>query len=41
MKLGVYGVGYDSRNACDVAPDICLTTPYWEWGPLYASWCRR
>jgi basic membrane protein A len=35
--LGVYGIGYDSRNACDVAPDTCLTTPYWEWGPFYVQ----
>ncbi len=36
-ELGVYGIGYDSRNACDVAPDTCLTTPYWEWGPFYVQ----
>lgn len=36
-ELGVYGIGYDSRNACDVAPDTCLTTPYWEWGPFYVE----
>ena len=34
-EMGVYSIGYDSRNACDVAPDTCLTTPYWEWGPYY------
>jgi basic membrane protein A len=34
-EAGVYGIGYDSRNACDVAPDTCLTVPYWEWGPFY------
>ncbi|MEX1020971.1 MAG: BMP family ABC transporter substrate-binding protein [Litorilinea sp.] len=36
-ELGVYGIGYDSRNACDVDPDACLTTPYWEWGPQYVE----
>lgn len=36
-EAGVYGIGYDSRNACDVAPDSCLTTPYWDWGPLYTE----
>lgn len=36
-EAGVYGIGYDSRNACDVAPDSCLTTPYWEWGPFYVQ----
>lgn len=33
----LYGVGYDSRNACDVDPEHCLTTPYWEWGPVYVD----
>lgn len=36
-ELGKYGIGYDSRNACDVDPDACLTTPYWEWGPQYVE----
>lgn len=36
-EMGVYGIGYDSRNACDVDPDACLTTPYWEWGPRYVD----
>ncbi|MCB0093444.1 MAG: BMP family ABC transporter substrate-binding protein, partial [Caldilineaceae bacterium] len=36
-EKGVYGVGYDSRNACDVDPEHCLTTPYWNWGPIYAQ----
>lgn len=36
-EQGHYGVGYDSRNACDVDPEHCLTTPYWEWGPQYVT----
>jgi basic membrane protein A and related proteins len=36
-ERGVYGIGYDSRNACDVDPEHCLTTPYWEWGPQYVE----
>jgi basic membrane protein A len=32
---GKWAVGYDSRNACDVAPEKCLTAPYWNWGPEY------
>lgn len=36
-EMGVYGIGYDSRNACDVDLDACLTTPYWEWGPEYVQ----
>lgn len=36
-EKGHYGVGYDSRNACDVDPEHCLTTPYWNWGPQYVK----
>jgi basic membrane protein A len=34
---GLYGVGYDSNNACDIDLEHCLTTPYWNWGPEYVS----
>ncbi len=34
---GLYGIGYDSNNACEVDPDHCLTTPYWNWGPIYVQ----
>ncbi|MBU0554039.1 BMP family ABC transporter substrate-binding protein [Myxococcota bacterium] len=31
----VYSIGNDSLDACELfAPDTCLTTPYWNWGPL-------
>lgn len=30
----VYALGNDNPNACDFAPDICITTPYWNWGPV-------
>jgi basic membrane protein A len=33
----LYGVGYDSNNACDIDKEHCLTTPYWNWGPEYVS----
>ncbi len=32
---GRWGIGYDSRNACDAARERCLTTTYWNWGPTY------
>ena len=32
---GKWAVGYDSENACAVAPENCLTVPYWRWGPVY------
>lgn len=31
----VWGIGYDSRNACTFDEDACLTVPYWNWGPEY------
>ena len=34
-EKGVFGIGYDSRNACTFAPEACLTVPYWNWGPEY------
>lgn len=34
-ERGVFGIGYDSRNACSVDPEACLTVPYWNWGPEY------
>jgi basic membrane protein A len=36
-EAGKYGVGYDSRNACAVDVEHCLTVPYWEWGPFYTQ----
>ena len=38
---GKWAVGYDSSNACRVAPDRCLTAPYWSWGPVYVDLVRR
>jgi basic membrane protein A and related proteins len=34
---GKWAVGYDSENACAVAPENCLTVPYWRWGPVYVE----
>lgn len=34
---GKWAVGYDSENACAVAPEHCLTVPYWNWGPIYVA----
>ncbi|HEM62636.1 MAG TPA: BMP family ABC transporter substrate-binding protein, partial [Chloroflexi bacterium] len=36
-ELGVWSVGYDSCESCDAAPDKCLTTPCWNWGPIYVD----
>jgi basic membrane protein A len=36
-ERGLYGIGYDSDNACEVDPEHCLTVPYWHWGPAYTQ----
>lgn len=36
-EQGVWSVGYDSCESCDAAPDLCLTTPCWNWGPIYVD----
>ena len=33
----VYVIGYDNRDSCDYKPEItprCLTSAYWNWGPM-------
>lgn len=32
--LPVYSIGYDNKNGCNKAPDRCLTSAYWNWGPM-------
>jgi basic membrane protein A len=36
-EQGQWGVGYDSRNACEVDIEHCLTVPYWNWGTEYVA----
>jgi basic membrane protein A and related proteins len=31
---GVWGITYDWSGSC--TSDVCLTTPYWNWGPEFA-----
>ena len=31
----LWAVPYDYEGACDEAPEICLGTPYFNWGPSY------
>ncbi len=33
----VWSVPYDYQGACETAPDICLGTPYFNWGPAYLN----
>ena len=35
QEKGRWGVNYDHVGACQV--ERCLTTPYWNWGPVYAG----
>ena len=30
----VYSIGYDNPDSCKIAPNTCLTSAYWNWGPM-------
>ncbi len=34
----VWAIPYDFEDACDVKPEICLGTPYFNWGPAYVRY---
>ncbi len=36
----VWAVSYDYYAGCDVAPDVCLGVPYFNWGPAYLEAVR-
>ncbi|MBN2358608.1 MAG: BMP family ABC transporter substrate-binding protein [Deltaproteobacteria bacterium] len=40
-ERGRWGIGYDSANACQASPARCLTTPYWNWGAIYADLVKQ
>ena len=31
----VWAIPYDLATACDIAPNVCLGVPYFNWGPAY------
>jgi simple sugar transport system substrate-binding protein len=33
----IWSVAYDYKSNCNVAPDICLGVPYFNWGPAYLA----
>ncbi len=33
----VWAVPYDYKGACDIAPNVCLGVPYFNWGPAYVK----
>lgn len=37
----VYTIGYDNIDGCAHAPDSCLTSAYWNWGPIYTELVRQ
>jgi len=36
-NAGKWAFTYDYINSCSPAPDKCLGTPYWNWGPIYLN----
>jgi len=33
----VFAIAYDYKGNCNVAPEICLGVPYFNWGPAYLA----
>ncbi len=33
----VWAIPYDYEGACEVSPEVCLGTPYFNWGPAYVE----
>ncbi|MEO0562544.1 MAG: BMP family ABC transporter substrate-binding protein [Chloroflexota bacterium] len=33
----IFAIPYDFESACDEAPEACLGTPYFNWGPSYTA----
>lgn len=36
----VWAIPYDYENACDIKPEVCLGTPYFNWGPTYVEYVK-
>ena len=36
----VWAIPYDFEGACDIKPEICLGTPYFNWGPTYVRYVK-
>ena len=36
----VWAIPYDFEGACDLKPEICLGTPYFNWGPAYVRYIQ-
>lgn len=33
----VYTVGFDNEDACHFSPDVCISSAYWNWGPMVTN----
>ncbi len=33
----VWAIPYDYEGACEIKPEVCLGTPYFNWGPVYVE----
>jgi basic membrane protein A len=40
-NAGKWAFTYDYVNSCSPAPEKCLGTPYWNWGPVYLDAVRQ
>lgn len=36
----VWAIPYDYEGACEIKPEICLGTPYFNWGPAYVRYVK-
>ncbi len=36
----VWAIPYDYEGACEIKPEICLGTPYFNWGPTYVDYIK-
>jgi len=36
----VWAIPYDYEGACNVKPEVCLGTPYFNWGPAYVEYVK-
>jgi len=40
-NAGKWAFTYDYAGSCTPAPDKCLGTPYWNWGPVYLDIAKQ
>jgi len=37
----VWAIPYDYEGACETKPEVCLGTPYFNWGPAYVEFIEK